>query len=177
MERIFKAVICGELNRLYYITLDESGKKRYFLVDSNEPEKIGGINITAEEYKDAVDERGHLIFVKNEKSKYFSLMIQGLYIPFQSMYEFFLFQCSKERLFQKFIACNENDDFDHHDLLEIEKKLLSNPGLSVAVTDKFLLWQEDHEFKHQVFDKIIKICNQHGYVKIKSIFKNSFIPI
>lgn len=173
MKRIFKAVICGQLRLLYYITVDDNGKKNYFLVNTHESEKVGGREITVQEYNNAVEEHSHLIYVKKNNSKYFSLMIQGLYIPYDSMFALFLSQCELASLFEKIISLNENDNFDHHDLLVIEKKLASNPGLAIALLDKILLWQEDHVFKNH--DKILQICDQQGYEKIKNIFKHNLV--
>lgn len=169
MEKIISAVICGQAQLLLYTKLLADGKKKYFVVNANSPETPGGHEISYINYKKSIEKHDHIVFLVDNDTKYRALMIEGLDIPWEPLFDLFLFEMKIEKIFQTLVGLNEK--IDHYELLEVEKAFYSDPGLYVNIRNKLEYWAEDHSLPINVIASVEKICQQHGYIKLEQLLK------
>ncbi len=170
MEQIYKAVICGQKGILLYAKLTADGQKKYFEVDVSCPDVTGGHEISAFDFDNQIQIVGSDIFFVKAKVKYPALMIVGLDIPWDPLFDMFLFDLKVEKIFNNII--NLTATTEHYELLDIEKAFYSNPGLYVTVRNKLQLWRKNNALPLNVIIADEKMCHEHGYVKLLHLIKS-----
>ncbi len=170
MERIFKAVICGSQHTMLYGKLDGDGKKNFFAVKTDQPDRVGGHKITANEFEQQIEKHGHIVFLVEGQTKHRALMIEGIDIPWEPLFSLFIFEKKVDTIFQTIVSLN--NQIDHYQLVELEKSFYSNPGLLVAIHNKLAVWFEDNSLSAEVENKLKKICNEHGYIKLLRLIES-----
>lgn len=170
MERIISAVICGELGVLLYIKLLADGKKKYFKVNIDLFDLPSEYEITAEDYNQSIEKHKHIIFYVKNKVKYRALLVEGLDIPWEPLFNLFLFEKNTEKIFKKIVGLT--DKVEHHELFDIEKIFYSYPGLYKTISNKLELWREDNTLSPTAVTKVKHICLERGYIKLLNIIQN-----
>lgn len=169
MESIFKAVICGEKGILLYAKLLPNGQKKYFAVDASMSELNNSYEITELSFAKQIQLDGLGVFYIEDKVKYPAIMLIGLDISWEPLFEMFLFESKVEKIFSNII--NINNTTEHYELLDIEKAFYSDSGLYNAVSNRLETWYKQNSLPDVVKTKE-KICYEHGYVKLLNLINS-----
>lgn len=170
MERIIKTVICGAKGIMLYVKLDKDGKKKFFVVDANQPGNIGGQEISAKEFEQQIEKHGHIVFYLSGNAKYRALIVEGLDLSWEPLFDLFLFENKVETIFKTIVGLSK--DIEYYNLVEIEKAFYNSPGLLVSVRNKLEYWREDNVLSTAVATQAEKICCEHGYIKLLHLIEN-----